>query len=79
MRIPSVRTPVYLLSSPYTVCGAGYDTLAKIASANLEQMDSDLDAYFQHTRDKPWKNYKAVIVLKGLVAGAQALPVIMDE
>jgi hypothetical protein len=73
-RLPYVRRKTIL-----PVYSAGYDTLAKIAAANLSQMESDLDVYFQCTQGKPWKNYKAVIVLKGLVTGAQALPVIMEE
>jgi len=73
-RLPYVRRKTIL-----PVCGAGYDTLAKIASADLSQMDSDLEAYFRRTKDKSWANYKAVIVLKGLVTGAQALPVIMEQ
>jgi hypothetical protein len=72
-RLPYVRRKTIL-----PVCGAGYDTLAKIAAADLSRMESDLDVYFQRTRGKSWKNYKAVIVLKGLVTGAQALPMIME-
>jgi hypothetical protein len=41
-------------------------------------MESDLEAYFRQTQGKSWENYKAVIVLKGLVTGARALPVIME-
>lgn len=73
-RLPYVRRKTIL-----PVCGAGYDTLAKIAAADLTRMESDLDVYFHRTQGKPWKNYKAVIVLKGLVTGAQALPVIVEE
>jgi len=73
-RLPYVRRKTIL-----PLCGAGYDTLAKIAAADLAQMESDLDVYFQRTQGKPWGNYKSVIVLKGLVAGAQALPVIVKE
>jgi len=72
-RLPYVRRKTIL-----PVCCAGYDTLAKIASADLAQMETDLEAYFQRTKGKPWKNYKSVIVLKGMVAAAQALPVIME-
>jgi hypothetical protein len=71
-RLPFVRRKTIL-----PVCGAGYDTLAKIAAANLAKMESDLEAYFRQTQGKSWENYKAVIVLKGLVTGAKALPVIM--
>jgi hypothetical protein len=73
-RLPYVRRKTIL-----PVCGAGYDTLAKIAAADLRQMEFDLDVYFQRTQNKSGKNYKAVIVLKGLVTGAQALPIIMEE
>jgi hypothetical protein len=73
-RLPYVRRKTIL-----PVCGAGYNTLAKIAAANLTQMELDLEAYFRHTQGKPWENYKSVIVLKILVTGAQALPVIMEE
>jgi hypothetical protein len=73
-RLPFVRRKTIL-----PVCGAGYDTLAKIAAADLAQMESDMEAYFQRMHGKSWKNYKSVIVLKMLVTGAQALPVIMEE
>lgn len=73
-RLPYVRRKTIL-----PVCGAGYNTLAKIAATDLAQMDSDLEAYFRRTQGKPWVNYKSVIVLKMLVTGAQALPVIMEK
>jgi hypothetical protein len=72
-RLPYVRRKTIL-----PVCGAGYDTLAKIATADLAQMEADLEAYFQRIQGKPWKNYKSIIVLKGMVAAARALPVIME-
>lgn len=73
-RLPYVRRKTIL-----PVCGAGYDTLAKIAAADTRQLEFDLDVYFQRTQGKSWQNYRAVIVLKGLVTGAQALPAIMEE
>ena len=73
-RLPFARRKTIL-----PVCGAGYDTLAKIASADLAQFDTDMEAYFQHVQNKSWDNFKSVIVLKGLVIGAQALPVIIEE
>jgi hypothetical protein len=72
-RLPYVRRKTIL-----PVCGAGYDTLAKIANADLARMESDLDTYFRRTQGKPWENYRSVIVLKLLVTCAQALPVIME-
>lgn len=73
-RLPYVRRKTIL-----PMCGAGYDTLARIAAANPAQMESDLETYFRRTQGKSWKNYKAVIVLKLLVTGAHALPVIMKD
>lgn len=72
-RLPYVRRKTIL-----PVCGAGYDTLDKIAATDLAQMESDLDTYFLRTRGKSWKNYRSVIILKGLLITAQALPVIME-
>lgn len=78
-RADIARLPYVGRKTILPVCGAGYDTFAKIAAADLAQMETDLDVYFQRTQNKPGKNYKAVIVLKGLVTGAQALPVIIKE
>jgi len=72
-RLPYIRRKTIL-----PICGAGYNTLAKIATADLSQMETDLETYFQQTQGKSWKNYKSVIVLKGMAAAAQALPVIME-
>jgi len=73
-RLPYVRRKTIL-----PLCGAGYDTLAKIASADLDQMETDLESYFGRMQGKSWENYKAVIVVKILVTCARALPVIMEE
>jgi len=72
-RLPYVRRKTIL-----PVCGAGYDSLARIAAADLAQMESDLDIYFRRTLGKSWEDYRAVIILKGLVTGARALPVILQ-
>jgi hypothetical protein len=58
---------------------AGHDTLARIASANLIQMESDMEHYFKHTRGTSWQNYRSVIIIMTLVTCAKALPVIVDE
>ena len=73
VRLPYVRRKTLL-----PVCGAGYDTLAKIAAADPARMEADMDAYFRGMRGKSWENYQAVIDLKGMVAWARALPVIME-
>lgn len=72
-RLPFVRRKTIL-----PVCGAGYDSLAKIAAADPAQMETDLDLYFRRTRGRPWENYKSVILVQGLVAGALVLPVIVQ-
>ena len=73
VRLPYVRRKTLL-----PVCGAGYDTLAGIAAADVEKMVSSMDAYFRRTEGKSWENYQAVIDLKGMVARARALPEIME-
>ena len=60
------------------LCGAGYDTLAKIAAADLPEMEAAMNAYFLRTQGKSWKAFKSVILLRGLIRGAQALPAIVE-
>lgn len=71
-RLPYVRRKTIL-----PVCGAGYDTLAKIAGADVAKMEADMITYFQRTRGKTWNDFKSVIVLRGLVTEAKALPKLM--
>ncbi|MGE5248676.1 MAG: DUF4332 domain-containing protein [Bacteroidota bacterium] len=73
-RLPFVRRKTIL-----AVCGAGYDSLAKIAHADTAGMESALDEYFRRTQGKPWENFKSVIVPRGMIAAAQALPPILDQ
>jgi len=70
-RLPYVRRKTIL-----PLCGAGYDTLARIAAAELGQMEADMEAYFR-ARGKDWADYKSVIVLRLMVAWARALPSII--
>jgi hypothetical protein len=77
-RADIARLPYVGRKTIIPLCGAGYETLARIAAADLNQMESDLEAYFRRTVGKSFDNYKAVIVLNLLVTCAQALPVIMD-
>jgi hypothetical protein len=72
-RLPYARRKTIL-----PLCGAGYDTLAKIARADLDKLEADLETYFSRLQGKSWKNYRSVIVLKILVTSARALPVIME-
>jgi hypothetical protein len=72
-RLPYVRRKTIL-----PLCGAGYDTLAKIAAADLREMEAAMDTYFQRTQGKSWEAFKSVILLRGLIRGAQALPAIVE-
>jgi hypothetical protein len=71
-RLPYVRRKTIL-----PVCGAGYDSLAKIAAADLSKMEQAMEAYFQRTQGKSFADYKSVIILHGLVIWAKALPEIL--
>jgi hypothetical protein len=70
--LPYVRRKTIL-----PVCGAGYDTLDKIATAHLNQMEADMEHFYQRTQGKSWDDFISVILLRCLVIGAQALPKIV--
>jgi hypothetical protein len=55
------------------LCGGGYDTLERIASANIPEMEEKMDAYYR-TLGKSLADFKAVIPLTWMVGGAQTLP-----
>jgi hypothetical protein len=59
------------------LCGGGYDTLDKIANANLEEMEKAMDAYYR-TLGKSLANFQAVIPLTWIIGGAQILPRVVD-
>lgn len=73
-RLPYVRRKTIL-----PLCGAGYDTLAKIAAADMTQMETELDTYFWRIQGKSWENYKSVILPGLLITCAKALPVLLVE
>jgi hypothetical protein len=60
------------------LCGGGYNTLEKIANADLEIMDKDMDAYYQ-TLGKNLVDFQSVILLPWIIGGAQILPRVMEE
>lgn len=70
-RLPFVRRKTIL-----PLCGAGYNTLARLAAADRAAMDADMQTYFA-SLGKQWADYKSVIILRGLIAGARALPPIL--
>lgn len=55
------------------LCGGGYDSLERIASANLAEMEEKMDAYFR-TLGKRLTDFKAAIPLEWMIGGAQILP-----
>jgi hypothetical protein len=40
-------------------------------------MEDGMETTYQRTQDKSWKNFKSVISLRELIAGANVLPVIV--
>jgi len=59
------------------LCGGGYDTLEKIAGADLDQMERDMDAYYASI-GKKLSDFKAVIPLEWMVGGARVLPRVVE-
>jgi len=55
------------------LCGSGYDTLEKLANANLAEMEIKMEAYYK-TLGKSLSDFKAVIPLSWMVGGAKILP-----
>lgn len=72
-RLPWVRGKTVMI-----VCAAGYDTLAKIAAADLDEMEACLDA-LARKQGKTWEDYKSVIVIRWLVGGAGVLPQVAED
>lgn len=60
------------------LCGGGYDTLGKIATAHLQDMEVDMTAYYT-SLGKRFSDFKAVIPLDWMIGGARALPKIVEE
>jgi hypothetical protein len=60
------------------LCGGGYNTLDKIANANLTEMEKKMEAYYR-TLGKSLADYRSVIPLSWMIGGAQILPRIVQE
>lgn len=58
--------------------GGGYDTLDKIANADVEKMEADMDAYYK-TIGKRFADFKSVIPLPWMIGGAKILPRVVEE
>ena len=57
--------------------GGGYNTLDKIAHADLRKMESEMDAYYR-TLGKSAADFKAAIPLDWVVGGAKVLPRVLE-
>jgi hypothetical protein len=55
------------------LCGGGYDSLEKIATANLPEMEEKMDAYYR-TLGKSLADFRSVIPLSWMIGGAKILP-----
>lgn len=55
------------------LCGGGYDTLDKLASADVAEMEERMDAYYR-TLGKTSADFKAVIPLAWMLGGANTVP-----
>jgi len=55
------------------LCGGGYDTLDKIATADLAEMEEKMGVYYR-TLGKSLANFRAVVPLSWMIGGAKILP-----
>jgi len=55
------------------LCGGGYDTLERIANADLVEMEKRMDAYYSEL-GKSLADFKSVIPLAWMIGGAKILP-----
>jgi Domain of unknown function (DUF4332) len=55
------------------LCGGGYDSLEKIAMADLAEMEEKMDAYYR-TLGKSSADFRSVIPLSWMIGGAKILP-----
>lgn len=60
------------------LCGGGYDTLNKIADADMEEMTAAMTAYYASI-GKTFSDFKTVIPLDWMIGGARILPRVVEE
>jgi hypothetical protein len=60
------------------LCGGGYDSLEKIANADIKQMEKDMTAYYA-TLGKSLSDFKAAIPRDWMIGGAKVLPKIVER
>jgi Domain of unknown function (DUF4332) len=59
------------------LCGGGYDSLEKIAMADLAEMEEKMDAYYR-TLGKSAASFRSVIPLSWMIGGAKILPRLVE-
>jgi Domain of unknown function (DUF4332) len=59
------------------LCGGGYNTLDKIANADVGEMEQAMEAYYR-TLGKSLADFKAVIPLTWMIGGARILPKVFE-
>ena len=59
------------------LCEGGYNTLDKIANANMQKMEKDMTVYYE-TLGKSFSDFKNVIPLDWMIGGAKVLPKIVE-
>ena len=57
--------------------GGGYNTLNKLANAEMYKMEADMIAYYESI-GKSFADFKAVIPLDWMIGGAKVLPKIIE-
>jgi len=60
------------------LCGGGYDTLGKIAQADIKTMSAEMTAYYA-TLGKRFSDFKVVIPLDWMIGGSRILPQVVAE
>ena len=60
------------------LCTGGYDTLERVANADLGEMEEKMDAYYR-TLGKSLADFKSVVPLAWMIGGAKILPTIVQE
>jgi hypothetical protein len=55
------------------LCAGGYDTLEKLAAANLAEVEERMEAHYR-TLGKSSADFRAVISLSWMIGGARLLP-----
>lgn len=59
------------------LCGGGYNTLDKLADADIKKMEADMTAYYA-TIGKSFSDFKTVIPLDWMIGGAKTLPRVVE-